>query len=131
MGVCVSNPTWILLSLIKLDLGSEDACIPCLETENLCYFEKHNIGHIEFSDILYSARRHPTKLSEAYPSPYICRYALRRWRTCWTWTSWTYWLLRAFLFLLVILFTFYILWTLDINSHALLFWDSDTRSTIC
>ena len=48
------------------------------EMENLYYFGKHNIGHIEFFDILYSARRHPTKLSEAYPSPYICRYALRR-----------------------------------------------------
>ena len=54
---------------------------PIFETENLYYFENHSIGHIEFFAILYIARRHPTKLSEAYPSPYICsRYALRRWR---------------------------------------------------
>ena len=41
------------------------------ERKNLYYFENHSIGHIEFSGILYSARRHSTKLSEAYPSPSI------------------------------------------------------------
>ena len=75
--MCIKpNPNFV--KLIKSDLGSEDACIPYLKRENLYYFEKLIIGHVEFSDILYIARRHPTKLSEAYPSPYICRYALRR-----------------------------------------------------
>ena len=64
--------------LIKLDLGSKDACIPYLNGKNLYYFENHSIGRIEFSAILYIARRHPTKLFETYPSPYICRYALWR-----------------------------------------------------
>ena len=41
------------------------------KAENLLYFGKYIIGHIEFSGILYSARRHPTKLSEAYPPPYL------------------------------------------------------------
>ena len=38
--------------------------------------------------------------------------------------------MRASLPLFVILHTFYVLWILDIGSHASLFWDSDTHSTI-
>ena len=100
------------------------------ERENLYYFENHSIGHIEFFGILYIAHRHPTKLSEGYPSPYICRYALRRRRDL-VWTSWTYRLLRAFYIFIVILSILYVLWIVDIDSHTSLFWDSDTRSTIC
>ena len=66
--------------LNKIGFRKQRCMHTMFERENLYYFENHSIGHIEFSGILYSARRHPTKLSEAYPSPYICRYALRRWR---------------------------------------------------
>ena len=89
--------------------------------ENLYYFENHSIGHIEFSGILYIARRHPTKLFEAYPSPYICRYALRRRRDL------DFGLHRHIgfwehLHFIVIFPTLYVLWIWDIGSHASSFW---------
>ena len=48
-----------------------------LKTETITIFKVYHETY-RVSGILYIARRHPTKLSEAYPSPYICRYALRR-----------------------------------------------------
>ena len=116
--------------LNKIGLRKQRCMHTMFEWENLYYFENHSIGHIEFSTILYSARRHPTKLSEAYPSPYICRYALRRRRDL------DFGLHRHIgfwehLHFIVIFPTLYVLWILDIGSHASLFWDSDTHSTIC
>ena len=77
--VCVyQNPTRKIGKLIKLVLGDKDACIPCLGTKNFIILKTITLGIQSFPNILYSARRHPTKLSEAYPSPYICRLSLRR-----------------------------------------------------
>ena len=59
-----------------------------------------------FPDILYIARRHPTKLSEAYPLPYYMQVCLEEVADLDQRTTCSYRLLRAFISFLVILYIF-------------------------
>ena len=129
MCVCI-KPNPEIGKLNKIGLRKQRCMHTMFERKNLYYFENHSIGHIEFSAILYSARRHPTKLSEAYPSPYICRSSLRRRRQLVLGLHG----IPAFesnYFIIVILLISYVLWILSLISSCTIIFGPDMFSTIC
>ena len=67
---CVSNPTRKLEWLNKLEIGYKTHALDYVWKEMKSYFKLVYETCSDLSDILYIARRHPTKLSEAYPLPY-------------------------------------------------------------
>ena len=68
---CVSNPTRKLEWLLKLEIGYKMHALDDVSKEMKNYFESVYETCSDFSGILYIARRHPTKLSEAYPPPLL------------------------------------------------------------